>query len=216
MQGVSLTHFLFFFFIWGVSLTHPVLVSFFYRGSFSYTSRAGFIFIWGVSLTHPMLASWNFSYTSSRAGFNFISVFSLTHPMLVFFFKLSGEFLLDISHWLHFYAGSFSYTSHSDRFYAGNLELLYIPCWLLLFFFSFFFFFFFYLGSFSYTSRAGFIFIWGVSLIHPVLVLFLCRECLLHIPCCLHFCTGSLSHTYCAAFIFMRGVSLTHPMLASF
>ena len=27
-----------------------------YLGSYSYTSRAGFIFIWGVSLTHPMLA----------------------------------------------------------------------------------------------------------------------------------------------------------------
>ena len=52
---------------------HPMLASFFYVGSFSYTShagfflflnlgslsyiyRAGFIFLWGVSLTHPMLA----------------------------------------------------------------------------------------------------------------------------------------------------------------
>ena len=29
----------------------------FYPGSFSYTSRAGFTFLWGVSLTHPVLAS---------------------------------------------------------------------------------------------------------------------------------------------------------------
>ena len=67
------------------------------------------------------------------------------------------------------------------------------------------------MGSFSYTSRAafifdtgsftraGFIFIWGVSLTHPVLASFLSREFLLHIPCLLYFSLGS---------------SLTHPMLA--
>ena len=69
-------------FIRGVSLTHAVLVSFLYRGSFPYTSRAGFIFILGVSLTHPMLIS-----------------------------HLSGEFLLHIPCWLSFSVGSFSYTS---------------------------------------------------------------------------------------------------------
>ena len=41
--------------MWGVSLTHPMLASF-YAGSFSSTSRADFIVIWGASLTHPMLA----------------------------------------------------------------------------------------------------------------------------------------------------------------
>ena len=71
-----------FVFIWGVSLTHTVLVSFLYRGNFPYTSRAGFIFILGVSLTHPVLAS-----------------------------HLSGEFLLYIPHWLSFSVGNFSYTS---------------------------------------------------------------------------------------------------------
>ena len=104
---------------------------FFYWGSFSYTSRAGFIFIWGVSLTHPVLAlilwgdfflhiaCWlhfcqgSFSYTSragfcfyigslsytshadtSRAVFIFTRGVSLTHPKLPSF--LCGEFLLHI------------------------------------------------------------------------------------------------------------------------
>ena len=54
----------------------------------------------------------------------------------------------------------------------------------------------FYLGSFSYTSRAGFIFIWRVSLTHPVLTL----------------TRWSFSYTSCADFDSM-GVSLTHPVL---
>ena len=65
---------------------------------------------------------------------------------------------------------------------------LHIPCWLQ-----------FYLGSFSYTSRAGFNFIWGVSLTHPGLDSFLSGEFLLHIPCLLDFSLG---------------IFLTHPMLA--
>ena len=44
-----------------------------------------------------------------------------------------------------------------------------------------------YVGSFSYTSRAGLIFIWGVSLTHPVLASFLCGEFLLHILSWPHF-----------------------------
>jgi len=40
-------------FIWGLSLTCPVLV---YMWSFSYTHHAGF-FLWGVSLIWSMLAS---------------------------------------------------------------------------------------------------------------------------------------------------------------
>ena len=105
------------FFMWGVSLRHPMLALFFYLGSFSYTSRAGFIFIWGVSLTHslPVLI--------------FIWGVSHTHPVLSS--VLCKEFLLHISCWLHFSLGSFSYTSH-----------------------------------------AGFIFTWGVSLTHPVLASF--------------------------------------------
>ena len=60
----------------------------------------------------------------------------------------------------------------------------------------------FYAGSFSYTIRAAFIFIWGVSLTHPMLASFFCGEFFLQIPCWLYFSVGSFS--------------LTHPMLASF
>ena len=71
-----------FIFIWGVSLTHPMLC---------------FIFLWGVSLTHPMLASFisgvGFSYTS-HAGFIFIGGEFLLHIPLAYF--LSREFLLHI------------------------------------------------------------------------------------------------------------------------
>ena len=55
-------------------------------------------------------------------------------------------------------------------------------------------------GSFSDTSRAGFTFIWVVSLTHPMLALLFCGEFLLHIPCLL--------------FFLIWGVSLTHPILA--
>ena len=57
------------YFIGGVSLTHPVLASFFNLGSLSYISRAGFfffLFIWGVFLKPPMLAS--FFYLGSFSG----------------------------------------------------------------------------------------------------------------------------------------------------
>ena len=157
-----------FLFIWGVSLTDLVLVSWlcdeflthipssgefllriqcwfnFYVGSFSYTSRAGFICMWGVSLTHPEF--WGVS---------------LTHPMLVSL--LSGEFLLHIPCWFHFMWG----VSLTHPVLASFLSwefLLHIPCWLY-----FYLGFHFYVGSFSYTSRAGFILIWGVYRTHPVL-----------------------------------------------
>ena len=69
------------------------------------------------------------------------------------------------------------------------------------------------MGSFSYSSHAGLFFIGGVSLTHAVLASFLSGECLLHIPCWLHFYLGCSSYKYRAGFIFMRGVSLTHPVL---
>ena len=143
----------------GVSLTHPVLPSFF-PGSFSDTSRVG------VVLFCFYLGS--FSY-ASRAGLFFIGGVSLTHLMLGSF--LSGEFLLHIPCWLHscfvfvfirgvclthpmldllfcgdFYEGSFSYTSHVGLkiFLSGDFHL-HIPCWFLSFF------------------------IGGVSLTHPML-----------------------------------------------
>ena len=97
------------------------------------------IFMWGVSLTHPVLASF-----------------------------LCGEFLLHIRCWLHFYAGSFSYTSRAVFFFlflSGEF-LLHILCWLH-----------FYVGSFSYTSHAGFfVSIWGVPLPHLMLASFLSVE----------------------------------------
>ena len=112
---------------------------YFYLWSFSYTSHAGFTFLWGVSLTHPMLASFfnlgSFSYTfragfffyiyrrsfsyRSRAGFICVWGVSLTHPVLASF--LCGDFLLHIPCWLHFYVGSFSYTSC-----AGFLSFFFI------------------------------------------------------------------------------------------
>ena len=71
----------------------------------------------------------------------------------------------------------------------------------------------FYVGSFSYTSLAGFIFMWGVSLTHPMLASFLSGQFPLHIPSCVHFYLASLCYTSHAGFTFLRGVSLTHPML---
>ena len=193
MRGFSYTSHVGFNFIWGVSLTHPVLASIlsggfllyipcrlqFYLGSFSYTSHACLIFLWGVYLTHHMPAS-------------ILSGEFLLHTPCYLFFVLS---------FFSFYLRSFSYTSHtcllllwgcfSDTYHAGfhficgvslthpvlasilsEEFLLHIPCWLQ-----------FYLRSFSYTSRAGFNLIWGVCLIHPVLALFVCGEFLLHIPC---------------------------------
>ena len=62
--------------------------------------------------------------------------------------------------------------------------LLHIPSWLL-----------FYVGSFCYTSRADFFFMWGVSLTHPMLPSFWCGEFLLHILSWLLFYVGSFSYT---------------------
>ena len=114
--------------------------------------------------------------------------------------------------------------------------LLHIPCWLHW-----------YAGSFSYTFRAGFTIVWGVSVTHPMLALILSgvsltqpvlasilsAEFLLDIPCWIHLYAGSLPYTFraCvtilfhlgsfsytsyASFNFIWAVSLTHPMLAWF
>ena len=124
------------FLIRGVSLTHPVLFSFLSAESL-FNIPCCFIFIWGVSLTHPMLT-----------------------------LVLSGEFLLHIPCLLHFY-----------------------------------------LGSFSYTSRAGFNFISWLSLTHLMLVSFLPWEFLLHIPSWLL----SSFLILILILIFIWGVSLTDP-----
>ena len=150
---------------------------------------------------------------------------------------LCGMFVLDIPCCLHFYAGSFFYTSHAGFVFVLIGEfLLHIPYWLYflsgelllhipwLLFIS--------VGSLSYTSRvsislfnvvifsstshAGFIFMRGVSLTHPGLASFLSGEFLLHIPCSVHFCLGTLSYTSHADFVFMWEVCLRLPVLASF
>ena len=117
------SHFALFFvvvvFIRGVSLTHTVLVSFLYRGSFPYTSCAGFIFILGVSLTHPVLVSHlsvEFLLHIPWLASFFKWGVSLTHPMLILF--LCGEFLLHIPCCLHIYLGSlcYCYTSRAGFF----------------------------------------------------------------------------------------------------
>ena len=180
MCGVSLTH--------PVSLPHPLLTSLcgefllhilswlLHVKSFSYISHAG-RFMWGISLTFPcwLLYVGSFSYTS-----------------------YAGEFLLHVPCWLY-NVGSFSYTSHAGFLMwvvslTCSLEadgcfmlgfsithpvlgalcvefLLHVPCWLYN------------VGSFSYTSHAGFL-MWVVSL------------------------TCSLEADGC----FMLGFSITHPM----
>ena len=81
--------------------------------------------------------------------------------------------------------------------------------------------------GFSYTSHAGFIFILGVSLTHPVLVSHLSGEfsytshtgfpflwgVSLTLPVLLRFC---FVFVYFFLFFFIWGVSLRHPVLVSF
>ena len=132
---------------------------------------------------------------------------------------VSGEFLLHIPCWRHFYLGSISYTSHAAFIFIWGVSLtppflpliwsadilLHFPCSFHFYRDSFSYkscaVFIFFVGSFSYTSRSGVIFMWAVSLTHPMLDEFLSRKFLLHIPCWLLF--------------FIWGVSLTHPVLPS-
>ena len=178
-----------FFFFWGVSITHPVLASF-YLGSFSCTSHAGLIFIWGVFLTHPILAlffsgelvlhipvlaliisgdCWlycsvgNFSDTS-HATFIFVPGVCRTHPVVPSF--LCGEFLLHIPTCLHFYAGSFSYISYAGFLLCGEF-LLHIPrCGEFVLHIPCWLLV--YVASFSYTSRTVFFFFFFLGVLqHP-------------------------------------------------
>ncbi len=135
-----------------------MLASFLSR-TFSDTSHADFIFIAGVYLTHPVVALLLFLLLSRE------------FPVLASF--LSWEFLLHIPCWLHFYLGSFSYTSLPGFTFLWGVSLT--RPMLASFLFN--------LRSFSYTSSAGLVFIWGVSLKHPVPVSIVFGEFLLHIPC---------------------------------
>ena len=163
------------------------LLYFFYLGSFSYTSHAGFIFMRVVSLTHLVLALFLsgefllhipclliFFFSFSLGSLSYTS-----HTILVSLsLSLCGEFLLDIPCWLYFYMGHFLTHPMLASFLSGEFPL-HIPCRFN-----------FYLGNFSYTLSAGFIFIWGVSLTHPVLAYFF-----------FSFSLGSLSYTYNAVFV---------------
>ena len=176
--GVSLTHpELVYFFMAGVSLTHPVLTSllsgefllhilcwlYFSVRSFSYTSHtgfknkkwggvsltnfhAGFIFICVVSVKHPFLPSF------------LCSEFYHAHPLLFFFFFFNVGSFLHIPCCLHFYVGSFSYTSCARFTFLFGVSLTQTPTGFLKQKMRW---------SFSYKFRAGFIFICVVSLKHP-------------------------------------------------
>ena len=108
------------------------------------------------------------SYTS-HVDFIFMWGVSVTHPVLLSF--LCGEFVLHITCCLDFYAGNL-WPPPPPFFFFLCTSLRHIPCWL-----------YFYGGSFSYTSHAGFIFIGGVSLTHPMFDLHFCGEFVLQIPC---------------------------------
>ena len=177
---------------------------------FSYTSHAVFFFnIWAVSLAHSVLAS----FLSGEFPLHTPCFFFCILFVVVF---LSGDLLLQILCWLHFYVGSLSYTARAgSNFIRGLSRLLHSSCWLH-----------FYCGSFSYTSRAVLIFMQAISHMLPS---FLRREFVWHIPCCLRFYAGSFSYTshvgffLCGEFLlhipswllFMWGVCITDPELTS-
>ena len=165
----------------GVSLTHPVL-ALLLCGEFPlHIPCLLFISVGSLSYTSSVSLSLSSELASLLCGEFLLHIPCwLLHLLLLFlsflfFYFFIWEFLLHILHWLYFFCGEF---------------LLHIPCWLL---FSFSFFVGLNLGSFSYTSCAGFIFMRGVSLTNPVLALFLSGEFLLHIPCLLFISVGSLS-----------------------
>ena len=150
-----------FSFLSGVFLLSISCWLFFSVGSLSDTSRAGFIFMWGVSLTHPMLTLFlcegyllHFPVLPSFLSGKFV----LYIPCWFLFSFLSGEFLLHIPCWIRFYGvgeGGGRGVSFTPPMLASFLSwefLLNTPCWFYI-----------YLGSFSYTSRARFTFMWGVS-----------------------------------------------------
>ena len=107
----------------------------------------------------------------------------------------SVEFLLYIPYFFHFYLGIVPYTSRAGFIFIGGGGGGGG-------------------GGFFFVSRVGFIFMWGVSITHPVLASFLCGEFLLHIPWWLHFYVGSFPYTPRAVLIFTQGVSLTLPVVA--
>ena len=122
------------------------------------------------------------------------------------------EFLKHIPCWLHFYLGSFSYSSHASFLFLflSRKFLFHIPCWFL----SFLLFLLFYQGSFSYTSRASMNSYAGSFLFHIPCCLICIRVVSLTHPVLDSFFIWRLSLTHPGlAWNFMQGVSLTHPVL---
>ena len=131
-----------------------------------------------------------------------------------FFFFSSFNFFSFLSFFFFFFEALSLTHPVLVSFLSGEF-LLHIPCWLDI-----------YLGSFSYSSHVGFLFIWGVFLTHTVLVSFfiwevsltypmlaswLSGEFLLHIPCWLHLYLGSFSYTsHTGFFIFLSREFLLH------
>ena len=222
MRGVSFTHpVLALFVIWGVSLTHPMLALNLCGEFLLHIPRwiPLFFLMGGISLTHPILAlllSGEFLLHIPCLLF-LCGEFLLHIPCLLF---LCGEFLLHIPCWIHFFLGSFSYTSHDCFiFYVGSFSYTsHADFFFFFFFFLFLFYFIFYffnLRSFSYTSHVSFflsILMWRVFLGHPILAFFSSGEFLFHISRWLYFYLGSFYYRSHACFC-VGGVSLTHPML---
>ena len=197
---------------------------FFFLWSFSYTSHTCFIFLWGVSLTHPVLASFlTGEFLLHVRCFFFFFFFFFFFSLSLFLFSFSGDFLLHIPCRIYYIWGV-SLTQPMLVLFCSGEILLHVPRTYRAVFccccFN--------LGSSSSTSHAGFIFIWGVSLTHPVLASFLFGEFLLHIPCWFHFYLACFSYTshapasfsytshaaFFSFFFLIWGASLTHPVLA--
>ena len=161
----------------------PCGLLFFNLGSFSYTFRARLLFSSGEYkfLLHiPCLLYFSLGSLSYISSAGFFFSLSLFFFFLFFFFFKKNQNIWGVS------------LTHPmlASFLCGEF-LLHILCWL--FSFSF------YLGSSSYTSRAGLIFIWGVSLTYLLQTLY--GEFLLIIPCCFDFYARSFSYTFSFSFL---------------
>ena len=120
------------------------MLALFLTGNFSYKSRADFTFLWGLSLSHPVLDSLSLSLSFLSEEFLlhipcwnyfFYRGVSLTHPILPLFFF--GEFLLHIPCWLLFIVvvvvviWGVSLTHPVLASFLSQMFLLHITCWLL-------------------------------------------------------------------------------------
>ena len=131
--GFSYTSYTRFFFLSGEFLLHiPCL-----------------LFVWGVSLTHPMLAFFLSFFNVGRKSSLHIPCWlyfylgSFSYTSLADFIFYCEEFLLHIPYCLCFYLGSFSYTSHACIIFLWGVSLTHpMLASFHSFFFGFFYFFF--------------------------------------------------------------------------